>query len=226
MRNVSSIHGSIFVIRAWPAFLCMSVLLIFLVVDVNQYFQYSRTGIDGYEWWRFFTAHFVHLNTNHALLNIGVFLGFCFAVGYQLKVWAWSLSIFIMALFVSAGLYFFSPEVQWYVGFSGVLHGLLILGLLLGVLRNRDIWLLMVLLVLMIKLVREQLPSFDPNLLVEWINAPVVVDAHLYGALAGFFLAVSIFCLEKFLGFNTFFGPADLVGVYSTNGASNESREI
>jgi rhomboid family GlyGly-CTERM serine protease len=89
---------------------------------------------------------------------------------------------------IGLGLYWFHPELIWYVGLSGVLHGLFIYGAI------REIrfypfsgYVLVLLLVgkLFWEFMNGPLPGSE-----EMTGGNVVVDAHLYGAMAGF---VSVF---------------------------------
>ena len=50
----------------------------------------------------------------------------------------WLLVTLASAIAVSAGLYLLSPPIEWYLGFSGVLHGLLLAGLLAQWQRSRS----------------------------------------------------------------------------------------
>ena len=89
----------------------------------------------------------------------------------------------VSALTVDAGLWFLHPELQWYVGLSGALHGLLA-GLLLlqWTIRNRRYhWLI---LLLSVKLAWEFAVGPLP-LTGEIAGGPVVSQAHLFGALGG-----------------------------------------
>ena len=46
------------------------------------------------------------------------------------KVWVWTAWMFVTALATSAGMYFFSPQLSFYVGLSGALHGMIVIGVL------------------------------------------------------------------------------------------------
>ena len=89
---------------------------------------------------------------------------------------------------IDAGLWFLDPAIEWYVGASGWLHGVLAAGALAHLRRREaDGYLLAVLLT--VKLAVEQrgaLPLAG--------DMPVVVQAHLYGAMGG--LAVAL-CLPS-----------------------------
>ena len=142
--------------------------------------RYDRTALAGGEWWRLISAHLVHLDVRHALLNsLGLALMWAlFARDYSPRQW---LLIVLGAMAaIDAGLWLGDSTVLWYVGSSGALHGVMAAGALAR-LRNgeRDGWPLAVLLA--VKLIYE-----------HWVGAlpfsgsdPVIVDAHLYGVLGG-----------------------------------------
>jgi rhomboid family GlyGly-CTERM serine protease len=148
--------------------------------SVRAALSYDRAALATGELWRLMTAHFVHLDASHALLNgLGVVLMWAlFARDYSPARWA---AIYACAcLAVSAGLWFFSPEVTWYVGASGALHGVMTSGTLAH-LRRRDLdgWILA--LFIIAKLCYEQFAGAMPFA----GSAHTIVDAHLYGAIGG-----------------------------------------
>lgn len=153
----------------------------------RQALAYERGALQQGQWWRLLTAHFVHLDLEHAVLNgLGVVLMWAlFARDYSPLRW---LAIYCgSALAVSAGLWFFSPEMRWYVGASGALHGVMIAGTLAHLRRgDLDGWILAVFIVL--KLGYEQFAGPLPFA----GSADTVVDAHLYGAVGGLLLALSV----------------------------------
>jgi rhomboid family GlyGly-CTERM serine protease len=152
---------------------------------VRDALSYDRAGLQAGQWWRVLSAHFVHLDPNHALLNgMGVVLMWAlFARDYSPGRWV---AIYLFSsLCISAGLWLWNPEVSYYVGASGSLHGVMAAGTLAH-LRRRDFdgWILAVFIV--IKLGFEQysgaLPFSD--------SGTTLVDAHLYGAVGGLVLAL------------------------------------
>ena len=142
--------------------------------------RYERSALAEGEWWRLLSAHVIHLDLRHALLNVvGLALVWAlFARDYSPKAWVAILLGAIAA--IDAGLWLRDSTVQWYVGSSGVLHGALAAGALAHVRRGeRDGWLLVGLLAT--KLLYEQAVGALPFS----GNDPVVVDAHLYGVAGG-----------------------------------------
>jgi rhomboid family GlyGly-CTERM serine protease len=153
----------------------------------RQAMGYERQALEQGQWWRLLSAHFVHLDLEHAVLNaFGVVLMWAlFARDYA--PWRWLAIYLVSALSVSVGLWFFNPELDWYVGTSGALHGVMTAGTLAHLRRgDLDGWILAVFIVL--KLAYEQFAGALP-----FAGSPdTVVDAHLYGAVGGVVLALLI----------------------------------
>ena len=143
--------------------------------------RYSRAALTHGEWWRLISAHFVHLGLRHTLLNAAAAGILVLLFGEALSARTWLLVVVVSLVAIDAGLWFFSPNIQWYAGASGVLHGVIAAGgLALAGLRD---WRGGVLLVLLTsKLIFEQYTSGDLGFAG---GLPVVLDAHLYGALGG-----------------------------------------
>lgn len=146
----------------------------------RAWLRYDRAALSGGEFWRLVTAHFVHLDLHHVLLNcLGTMLVWAlFARDYTPRNWAVILLASIAA--IDAGLWLWDSTLRWYVGSSGALHGLMAAGTLAHLRRGeREGWLLAALLAA--KLAWEQgvgaLPLSGSD--------PVVVDAHLFGVLGG-----------------------------------------
>jgi len=161
------------------------LLLILLVLGLvlglgdssSALLRYDRSAIAAGGWWRLLTAHIVHLDAHHLMLNgLGLVLMWSlFASDFDAVEWC--VIVFAGALGISSGLWWLSPRVAWYVGASGVLHSVMAAGTAKHLIdRAWDRWILIVF--LSGKLAYEQLGGHEPPL--------VVVDAHLYGALCGF----------------------------------------
>jgi rhomboid family GlyGly-CTERM serine protease len=154
--------------------------------NVNQLLRYDRGAIAAGGWWRLLTAHIVHLDMHHLILNeLGLVLVWSlFAQDYDAVEWC--AIVLSGALAISCGLWWLSPRVGWYVGASGVLHTVMAAGVAKHLAeRSWDRWLLAV--GLCAKLAWEQWGGPSAPL--------IVVDAHLYGATCGFIVGAAL-CLR------------------------------
>lgn len=165
----------------------IGAVLVALGQGAGSLLQYQRDEILAGQLWRLLSAHFVHLGWGHFALNASG-LTLIWALFHQyLKPWQWLLVIFMLALFVSLGLLVFSVDVQWYVGLSGVLHGLLVVGLAREWSRQQVTTYLLAS-VLVIKLTYEKFAGVMPGS-GALSGGQVIIDAHLYGSIGGLLLA-------------------------------------
>ncbi|MBV9344333.1 MAG: rhombosortase [Gammaproteobacteria bacterium] len=153
----------------------------------REWLRYDRQALAAGQWWRLATAHLVHLSWRHALLNVlGLALLWAlFVRDYSVRQWLWILAA--AALAIDAGLWLLDSTVRWYVGSSGVLHGVLAAGALAH-LRRREPEGFLLAALLAGKLLYEHLVGALP-LAGE---VAVVLPAHLYGALGGGAAALAV----------------------------------
>lgn len=146
--------------------------------------RYQREAIADGQIWRVFTGHFVHLNLSHALLNATGILLLAVVLARDIPLRYWWTLIALAPFVISLGLWLRQPQLVSYVGFSGVLHGLLYLGVL-RMLLVAPMLAGTVLLLLVGRQVWEQTAAYDPDYLRSLIHGRVMPDAHLFGALTG-----------------------------------------
>lgn len=169
----------------------LSFLLIVLWMlgdDTRQVLRYDRTGLATGEFWRLLSGHFVHGDLRHLVLNLaGVGLvALLFQTEYRPR--DWFLINLGAILAIDAGLWWLSPEVDWYVGLSGVLHGALAAGAFAAWFRQSRTFAAALTLVLLCKLGWEQ---FNGTTGLAG-DMPVIVDAHLYGFIGGGLTAIGL----------------------------------
>jgi rhomboid family GlyGly-CTERM serine protease len=163
-------------------FLLVVVVVSLLGEDAARLLRYNRGDILSGDCHRLLSGHFVHLGPFHALMNL--------AAAVLLWVWfrevlspkGWGGALLACALLTSLMLLTFS-DVPWYVGLSGILHGML----LLGTLRKEQFPPLvkgLILAALFLKIGMEQVHG-PSSKTVALIGGEVVVDAHLFGAISG-----------------------------------------
>ena len=173
-------------VAAATAALCV----VLQATGLNASLRFDRAAIDSGQWWLLLTGNFVHLGTSHLLMNIAG-LGLVAALVWRrFAAMDWLILIVGSSVIVGVGLWWRNPELFWYVGFSGTLHGLIIA----GTLADLRVWpkSALVLLVAVIgKLAWEQFGGALPGS-ESVAGGNVIVDAHLYGAIGGALLGIPL----------------------------------
>jgi rhomboid family GlyGly-CTERM serine protease len=96
----------------------------------------------------------------------------------------WAGAMLVSALAIGLGLLWAYPDVGWYVGLSGVLHGLVVVGALDWLRRGDRAGGFVLLAAVAAKLVYEALLGPLPGS-ASTAGGPVLVEAHQLGALGG-----------------------------------------
>ncbi len=144
--------------------------------------RWDRAALTEFEWWRLWTGHLVHASWPHVGLNL---------LGLALVAWLfpepisarWHFLRFLwLGLASSVMMYVWLPDLDWYVGLSGVLHGCFVIGLW-WLFRQGDKLAFLLLVLLGGKLILEHFigPVTSDE---ELVGVPVLTQAHSYGALA------------------------------------------
>lgn len=94
--------------------------------------EFSRSAIADGELWRLLTGNLMHSNGWHLLMNIGGLLLATLLVGHLFSERHFIALAISNGLSVGVLIYWLNPEIEYYVGLSGYLHGLFIYGALLG----------------------------------------------------------------------------------------------
>ncbi len=166
----------------WPPLMVALLSVVAQGLDWVEAWRYERTLL-GSEPWRLVSGHLVHLGWNHLVLNLTALLVLWALFGGAMRAWAWGVTFIGCALVISGGLYLRDSTLVWYVGLSGVLHGLLVVGALANLPNDRYRSLLLLALVVA-KLAWEQSSGSDSGT-AELVGGAVIINAHLYGALGG-----------------------------------------
>jgi len=169
--------------------ICLTIYL--FEPQASYWLAYYHTGIEQFEIWRLLTATFCHTNFNHLAMNLaGLVITLSLFIDTFKKTKLLPLIIF-NSLFIGLGLFLFEPKVIWYVGFSGVLHGLFSFAVAEDIAR-KDSWGYLLGAGLLVKISYEQIYGAQQGT-INLINAPVLVNAHLYGAIAG----IVFYCVNR-----------------------------
>jgi rhomboid family GlyGly-CTERM serine protease len=149
----------------------------------RELLRYARTEIADGQWWRLISGHLVHLGWSHFLMNVAALLLIWMLVGRYLHVTQWLKVLLATLLGIDAGFWLLDTQLIWYVGLSGVLHGMLAAGIVAGFRESRvEMFAMATLLIL--KLAYEQYIGALPGSAVS-AGGAVVVNAHLYGTVSG-----------------------------------------
>ena len=160
-------------------------LLLLLLQPLNGWLSYDRSVLLSQPW-RLLTGHWVHVGMLHALINIMV-LGLLPWVLPCPEGWRFHAVGVLSALMISIGLYLTAPQVVGYVGLSGVLHAWYVWVALQAWSQPQErLPALVILLGVPLKLWVES--SSSSALTSALIGAPVLFEAHQWGALSGLLL--------------------------------------
>jgi rhomboid family GlyGly-CTERM serine protease len=173
-------------LREWAAAVTILVICLALAAggdEAREVARYQRDAIADGQVWRLVSGHLVHLGLGHLWPNLAalVVIGALFEGVFSNADW-WRLSL-VCAAAIDLGLYVLDPEIRWYVGLSGVLHGFVAAGALTLMLRREAVGFVLAI-GLCGKLLYEQVVGPVP-FTAESVGGPVVVAAHLYGAAGG-----------------------------------------
>ncbi len=182
-----------FAISHWWLPITVFLLALILVIGgeaASVGLRFDRAAIQSGELWRLATGHFVHLGGPHFALNAAGLALVWFLVGQVFDWRQWLLILGVSLFTMDLGLWLLNPGLDWYVGLSGLLHGILAAGLVER-LRRPDSETLVLAALVLGKLVWEQLSGPLPGS-EGTAGGPVVVDAHLFGALGGVLAAIAL----------------------------------
>jgi rhomboid family GlyGly-CTERM serine protease len=178
---------------AWLSHLaCWQIALVLIAVSVviagfgdtgREALMYDRLAIASGEYWRLVSGHFAHLSNSHLVMNLAGLVLSWLLVGRNYSTVEWLVVLLLAITSISAGFWFLDENMLWYVGLSGVLHGLLIAGAMQG-LKTLPVESAVICLLVVGKLLYEQIAGPLPG--SESVSGgTVVVNAHLYGAMGG-----------------------------------------
>jgi rhomboid family GlyGly-CTERM serine protease len=173
-------------LAAWllPVFAASIAVIFALFGDAGRDgLAFFRPAIATGQIWRLVSGHFVHLGASHLLMNVAGLLLTWYLIGTSFSRGQWLLVAGLVIAGIDIGFWFFEPQLLWYVGLSGLLHGLLAAGVVASLRSARiEVWIIAV--ALIGKLTYEQLVGPLPGS-EESSGGNVIVAAHAYGAFAG-----------------------------------------
>ncbi len=170
---------------AWLPYLLLSVLSGLMMLGgepVIEALRYDRVAVGAGEWWRLFSGNLVHLGWWHWFFNVLSFALLVFLCPENNRPGEWLLRVLVIGTGVCFGLHLFTPNLENYVGLSGLAYGLLVFGFIrqilvgdrfavacLGFVAARIVWEMVI-----------GAPKSEETL----IGGSVVAESHLYGVVA------------------------------------------
>jgi rhomboid family GlyGly-CTERM serine protease len=174
--------------RAWRApFALAAVLAALQWLDhaLPGALPYDRAAIlaDG-QYARLLTGHLVHHDLAHLGWNLAGLALVAWLFAREFTLGGWVVILVASTVAVDLGFLVLEPQLAWYVGFSGVLHGLMAAGLCAWLLRAPDAITALVAVLFACKLGWEHLMGPLP-FTASTLGLPVIHAAHTYGAIGG-----------------------------------------
>lgn len=147
------------------------------------------------EFWRLWTAHWVHVGWMHFLLNMLAFACLPFIFPHVLNRHLCAL-LLILPPFISLIFYFYLPYIDAYAGLSGVLHGLYTAVSLVYLQYPKERkFAILVLILIAAKLLWEN--TFGQAGTAQLIGSPVLTEAHLIGAIGGVLSGLAYLSIKR-----------------------------
>lgn len=161
----------------------VSLVLTLMEENLGELFRYERKVVLQGEIWRLISGHLVHANLAHWLMNMAALAVMCLLFPTVLHGGRGAMLLFSLCLMTALGLMVLFPQLEWFVGLSGVLHGLFAVGALqvMSVESKRG-WVLLGLLIF--KLTYEQFGAGLPAS-QSLVGMRVISEAHLVGGVGG-----------------------------------------
>ena len=177
--------------------LALSVAVIIAVFgDTGRaWLSYDRPAIAAGEFWRLLSGHFVHLGVSHLIWDAAGMLLIWYLVGRSFSRKQWLVVSLVAVVGIDLGFWFLEPNLTWYVGLSGLVHGLLAAGVV-GSLKSEGAYMWILGVGLIAKLAYEALVGPVPGS-AESSGGTVIVAAHVYGAVAGAIAAGAIMIRDR-----------------------------
>jgi rhomboid family GlyGly-CTERM serine protease len=148
---------------------------------------YDRLAIAQGEWWRLISGHWVHSDLEHAVWDIGALLVLGLLFESRLKGDLFSV-LALGTLGIDLWLWFLQASLHYYCGLSGILNGLLALGLLQWWRDERHPLIWMTGLGAVLKILWETAAGTALLTSTAWPSLP---EVHGVGFLCGLLLAVA-----------------------------------
>lgn len=180
-------------------YLGVLVILISFQLFANQLtpiLEYDRTRLIQGEYWRFITGHLIHLSWYHWLVNSAGLLLILFVLPVRSYFIYEASLVIVLAFSIGIGLFWFAPDLIYYVGLSGILHGIFVTAIWRSPYYSSTIRRL-VLVLIVIKMLWEFSSWYDPWAQASQLGGRVEARAHLIGVVVGFMWRLVEYFISK-----------------------------
>lgn len=172
-------------------------LLLLQSAGLGSALEYRRAML-AVEPWRLLTGHWVHVNWRHAVLNALAWVALARLYAPELPPLRQATLLTGSALGTGLLLWVAAPDVAWYRGASGALHGVFAAGAALWLARPAAAalpgarparwWPALLLAAVWAKVLAEQ--AIGPIAPANWLGVAVITRAHLFGVAVGTVLGI------------------------------------
>ena len=176
-----------------PTVVIAAVCLVYFGPDeLDNLLRYERGLIFSGEYWRIVSGHFTHINLNHLLLNCAGLILAWSLLPIRPRPDLALLGIAILSGLCGMGLLILEPQVSGYKGLTALIHALLAVGAVLNLTERGSRWWGLVLLsILSLKVYSESFGT-RRSIIAQWIDAPLVTEANLWGLATGATVAILV----------------------------------
>ena len=185
-------------VKVWgpPAVLgALSTLLMLGGPQLAQLLRYDRAAVAAGQWWRLFSGNLVHLGWWHLLFNVLSLVLLVLLCPERLSWGEWLRRVSFIGGGMSLCLYVLMPDLQNYVGLSGLVYGLFVLGLGRQALQRDEIGIAC--LVFLAARIGWELVKGASASETELIGGGVVAQSHLYGVLCALLYAALAYAVRR-----------------------------
>lgn len=164
------------------------VALIAQLPGLHTWLAWDRTEILAGQWWRIVTGNLTHTNVVHLMMNLAALTVLTLLHRHYYGTRTFATMVWVMMAVI--GVVMFLSPFDWYVGLSGVLHGLFVWGVVKDIQNKVPLgwWMLAG---VAVKLGFEAYSGGD-SATAKLIEAAVAYQAHWAGAAVGLLFALLI----------------------------------
>lgn len=176
-----------FLAREWQ-FLAFAGFLLVIWMLQPMWLAFERPLIEAGQWWRLLTGQYLHISLAHLLGNLGG-LGIAWLLfAEHWRGWRFALVAAVCVLGSNLGMWLLHPYIDYYVGFSGALYGLIAFGAVKDWLHGVRFG-MGISIALILKVSYEFFVAPVPFLGLS-ADSLLAVEAHFYGVLSGLLMVV------------------------------------